>query len=54
MTKKLKPVVMWALYRDGEIFLIRPKKIQANREYGFLSTGSKHEWTLGRVKVIPI
>jgi hypothetical protein len=42
---------MWAVMRDGEIYLIRPTKTLAKREITYLSAGSKHEWGLMMVRV---
>jgi hypothetical protein len=50
MTKRRK---MWAVTRDGAIFLIVTTKRRAMNEHHFLSLGgaSKHSWSLRSVIV---
>lgn len=45
------PSKMYAVLRDGEIYLIRPTMSLAKREITFLSAGSKHKWGIMAVRV---
>lgn len=45
------PAKMYAVTRDGEIYLIRPTLALAKREGRILSSGSKHEWGIMVVRV---
>ena len=43
---------MWAVWRDGDIYLIRPTQRLARTEASILRAGSKHEWQVSSVNVV--
>lgn len=47
----MQPTKMWAVLRDGTVYLIRPTRKLAKREITILSAGSKHKWGLIPVRV---
>ncbi len=42
---------MWAVTRDGKIYLIRPSQINARRERDILSSGDTGKWAVKKVMV---
>lgn len=57
MATRMKPLarLMWAVTRDGEIFFAYPDRRRARTlASNYRSAGSRHRWSVCRVRVTPI
>lgn len=46
--------LMWAVKRDGKIFVVAPARWRARAYAASYRPGSKHKWSVCRVRVTPI
>jgi hypothetical protein len=51
---RLREVGFWGIYRDGELYAVAASRWLATERMRTMRPGSKHEWRVARVRVVPV